>query len=83
MTKDQATPRPWDYNVIVKWRRIPEELCEANAKLIVHCVNTHDELVDSCNKALAVLKFIQDKTEEEKDAVGALLIALSNAERME
>lgn len=62
MTKDQTTKRPWikgkDPLVDPAWTCIysgDDHLAcvnnEANASLIVHCVNVHDELVEALKYA--------------------------------
>lgn len=58
MSNDKATPRPWEYNAtrgeieqneerIAKLRFTDEETIDANGRLIVRAVNSHDALVEA------------------------------------
>lgn len=35
---------------------MPEGMSEANRRLVVHCVNAHDALVEACQKAVALIE---------------------------
>lgn len=70
MTKDNATPRPWEVSDLDKCRIVADdnagryvaithhdmlhntEMNEANARLIVRAVNSHDELVSTLKNIL-------------------------------
>ena len=92
----QASQRPWVYEKETIYTKIPDGLTiaefvrnEANAKLIVKAVNSHEDLVIACQDAACLLSqeieavIDDDLRSEYQRVIDVLQVALSKAEKGE